>query len=77
MKSVTVIVLNWNGLADTRALLPTLVRSRMPLGWRLRHAIPTRFRPSGSNEHRIFSTRATTCSGSAHRSAAEFCTSRS
>ena len=36
MKSLTVIVLNWNGLADTRALLPTLERSRMPLGWRLR-----------------------------------------
>jgi hypothetical protein len=36
VKSLTVIVLNWNGLADTRALLPTLERSRMPLGWRLR-----------------------------------------
>ncbi len=36
MKSLTVIVLNWNGLADTRALLPTLARSRMPDGWRLR-----------------------------------------
>ncbi len=36
MKSVTVIVLNWNGLADTSALLPTLARSRMPQGWQLR-----------------------------------------
>ena len=36
MKTCTVIVLNWNGLADTRALLPTLERSRMPAGWRLR-----------------------------------------
>ncbi|MEO5616585.1 MAG: glycosyltransferase family 2 protein [Candidatus Eisenbacteria bacterium] len=36
MKTVTAIVLNWNGLADTRALLPTLARCRMPEGWRLR-----------------------------------------
>ena len=35
LKTVTVIVLNWNGLADTRVLLPTLARSRLPQGWRL------------------------------------------
>lgn len=35
MKTLTVIVLNWNGLADTRALLPTLARCRTPQGWRL------------------------------------------
>jgi GT2 family glycosyltransferase len=34
-KTVTAIVLNWNGLADTRALLPTLALQRMPDGWRL------------------------------------------
>ena len=36
MKTLAVIVLNWNGLADTRALLPTLERCRVPEGWRLR-----------------------------------------
>ena len=36
MKTLAVIVLNWNGLADTRALLPTLSRCRMPEGWKLR-----------------------------------------
>jgi GT2 family glycosyltransferase len=36
MRTVTAIVLNWNGLADTRALLPTLARCRMPEGWALR-----------------------------------------
>ncbi len=36
MKTVAVVVLNWNGLADTRVLLPTLQRCRLPEGWRLR-----------------------------------------
>jgi len=36
MRTVTAIVLNWNGLRDTRALLPTLARCRMPDGWTLR-----------------------------------------
>jgi hypothetical protein len=35
VKTLVTIVLNWNGLADTRALLPTLARCRMPDGWRL------------------------------------------
>ena len=35
MKKLAVIVLNWNGLRDTRALLPTLLQCRMPEGWRL------------------------------------------
>jgi hypothetical protein len=30
---LAVVVLNWNGLDDTRALLPTLARCRMPEGW--------------------------------------------
>jgi GT2 family glycosyltransferase len=38
VKRVTVVVLNWNGLADTRALLPTLLASRLPDGWAL-HAM--------------------------------------
>jgi len=36
VKTLTVVVLNWNGLADTRALLPTLERCRIPDGWRMR-----------------------------------------
>jgi hypothetical protein len=36
MKTLVVVVLNWNGLEDTRALLPTLARCRMPEGWRSR-----------------------------------------
>ncbi|NOT35171.1 MAG: glycosyltransferase family 2 protein [Candidatus Eisenbacteria bacterium] len=28
------LVLNWNGLADTRRLLPSLLACRMPAGWR-------------------------------------------
>ncbi|HTM56971.1 MAG TPA: glycosyltransferase family 2 protein [Candidatus Udaeobacter sp.] len=35
MKRLTIIVLNWNGLADTRALLGTLRRCRAPEGWAL------------------------------------------
>jgi len=33
VKKLAVIVLNWNGLEDTRALLPTLLACRMPEGW--------------------------------------------
>jgi len=33
MKRLEVIVLNWNGLADTEALLRTLERCRAPEGW--------------------------------------------
>lgn len=35
MKLATVVVLNWNGLEDTRSLLRTLERCRVPEGWRL------------------------------------------
>ncbi len=35
MKRLSAVVLNWNGLADTRALLDTLRRVRMPAGWSL------------------------------------------
>ena len=35
MKKLTVITLNWNGLEDTRALLPTLLACRMPEDWTL------------------------------------------
>jgi len=33
MNSLWIVVLNWNGLADTRALLPTLAACRAPEGW--------------------------------------------
>ena len=46
-KTLAVIVLNWNGLADTRALLPTLAACRMPAGWRL-HVIVV---DNGSTDH--------------------------
>jgi len=35
MRTLAVVVLNWNGLEDTRALLPTLERCRVPDGWRV------------------------------------------
>jgi GT2 family glycosyltransferase len=35
-RALWVVVLNWNGLADTRALLPTLAVCRMPPGWTLK-----------------------------------------
>ncbi|HYM80540.1 MAG TPA: glycosyltransferase, partial [Candidatus Limnocylindria bacterium] len=36
MRTLAVVVLNWNGLGDTRALLPTLERCRLPEGWQAR-----------------------------------------
>jgi GT2 family glycosyltransferase len=36
MKTLTVIVLNWNGLADTRACLASLARCETPSGWNVR-----------------------------------------
>jgi GT2 family glycosyltransferase len=35
VKRLSIVVLNWNGLEDTRALLPTLARCRMPDDWAL------------------------------------------
>ena len=35
MKTLEIVVLNWNGLEDTRALLQTLRACRAPDGWRL------------------------------------------
>jgi GT2 family glycosyltransferase len=35
VSTVAVVVLNWNGLEDTRALLPTLAACRLPEGWTL------------------------------------------
>ncbi|HVP14447.1 MAG TPA: glycosyltransferase family 2 protein [Terriglobales bacterium] len=36
MRTLAVVVLNWNGLDDTRALLPSLARCRVPVDWRVR-----------------------------------------
>ncbi len=33
MPTLATVVLNWNGVADTLALLPTLARCRLPEGW--------------------------------------------
>jgi len=38
MRTLAVVIPNWNGLEDTRALLPTLAGCRVPGGWRV-HAI--------------------------------------
>ena len=35
MKRLSIVVLNWNGLADTRTLLPTIAACRLPAGWTL------------------------------------------
>lgn len=50
MKTVAVIVLNWNGLADTRALLPTLLACRLPDGWKLRALVVDNGSTDGSAE---------------------------
>jgi len=50
VKTVAVIVLNWNGLADTRALLPTLLASRLPEGWKLRAMVVDNGSTDGSAE---------------------------
>ena len=36
MSTLAVVVLNWNGMEDTRALLRTLDRCRLPAGWTVR-----------------------------------------
>src|SRR5439155_92183 len=36
MKRLEVVVLNWNGLEDTRALLASLEHCRAPAGWEVR-----------------------------------------
>jgi len=49
-RTLTVIVLNWNGLADTRAVLPTLARCRMPAGFRLQVMVVDNGSTDGSAE---------------------------
>jgi GT2 family glycosyltransferase len=50
MKTLTTVVLNWNGAADTVALLSSLERSRVPLGWRLRTLVVDNASTDGSPE---------------------------
>ena len=50
MKTVWIVVLNWNGLADTRALLPTLAACRLPEGWQARTLVVDNGSTDGSVE---------------------------
>lgn len=50
MRKLAVIVLNWNGLADTRALLPTLAACRLPEGWTLETLVVDNASSDGSAE---------------------------
>jgi hypothetical protein len=50
MKTLAVVVLNWNGLEDTRALLPTLARCRAPEGWSARVLVVDNGSSDGSAE---------------------------
>jgi GT2 family glycosyltransferase len=48
VRKLAVIVLNWNGLADTRALLPTLAACRLPEGWTLETVVVDNASSDGS-----------------------------
>ncbi len=50
MRTLAIVVLNWNGLEDTRALLPTLERCRVPDGWRLHVLVVDNGSSDGSAE---------------------------
>lgn len=50
MKTLAVIVLNWNGLEDTRALLRTLAHAHAPQGWRVRVMVVDNGSKDGSAE---------------------------
>jgi GT2 family glycosyltransferase len=50
LSTLAVVVLNWNGLEDTRALLPTLERCRVPAGWRVRVLVVDNGSSDGSAE---------------------------
>lgn len=50
MRRLETVVLNWNGLADTRALLPTLARCRVPEGWEHRVLVVDNGSTDGSAE---------------------------
>ncbi|MBI5709580.1 MAG: glycosyltransferase family 2 protein [Candidatus Eisenbacteria bacterium] len=50
MKTLAVVVLNWNGLEDTRALLSSLERCRAPQGWGVRVMVVDNGSTDGSAE---------------------------
>ena len=50
MKTLAIIVLNWNGASDTLVLLGTLARCRAPEGWRLRTLVVDNGSTDGSAE---------------------------
>jgi hypothetical protein len=50
VSTLAVVVLNWNGRADTLALLPTLERCRLPEGWRARVLVVDNGSTDGSAE---------------------------
>lgn len=50
MKTLAIVVLNWNGLADTRALLPTLADCHAPEGWQVRVLVVDNGSTDGSVE---------------------------
>ena len=50
MKTLAIIVLNWNGASDTLELLGTLARCRAPEGWRLRTLVVDNGSTDGSAE---------------------------
>jgi GT2 family glycosyltransferase len=50
VKTLEVVVLNWNGLSDTLALLDTLSRCRVPEGWRARVRVVDNGSRDGSPE---------------------------
>ena len=54
MKRLEVVVLNWNGLEDTRALLASLEHCRAPAGWEVR----TRVVDNGSSDGSVERLRA-------------------
>ena len=51
MKRLEVVVLNWNGLRDTRAALASLARCRAPEGWEVRLRVVDNGSTDGSVEH--------------------------
>jgi len=50
MKHLEVVVLNWNGLEDTRALLASLEHCRAPAGWEVRNRVVDNGSSDGSVE---------------------------
>jgi len=50
MRRLEVVVLNWNGLEDTRAALRTLERCRAPAGWEVRVRVVDNGSSDGSPE---------------------------